>query len=356
MMSQQEKYAKIVESIHNLPDEMTRAFESALTNLVVDPQYDEMIPFLEKQIEVEKDEEVQYALFLMCGIFYRRAKEHGKQERLFHVYGKKFAGHPSYEHYRVLSYVDSGYHARWREMLTAAKENSMYMNHCGAQHLFAELVAMTFEEEHHDATEQEFTYWIDEAMKAVDMALMESPNYAKFYCTKGRLLSLLNRADEAQRYVRMAIEKEDSSKKDYTLRIGNYQYFLLKVQARADREQLKQQIEGYKEELGQAIVEVNEKAETIDQSLMRNLEYLGIFSGIISFTVGTINIASSLASVSFMGAAGLIVVLFGVLVGVFALFDLIIHGYKKENSKVYTIVFVIVMLALAGGFAICYFL
>jgi hypothetical protein len=87
---------------------------------------------------------------------------------------------------------------------------------------------------------------------------------------------------------------------------------------------------------------------------MRNLEYLGIFSGIISFTMGAINISSALASVSFVGAAALIVVLFGVLVGVFAMFDLIIHGYKRENKVLYIIVFAVVLITVVGGFGVCF--
>ncbi|MBQ7890936.1 MAG: hypothetical protein IJ359_02120 [Erysipelotrichaceae bacterium] len=346
-------YQEIVENLKDLPDEMTRAFEEKLTNIIMNPKYTQDVYNLEQRIDVEEDQ-IAYPLFLMCSIYYRRAKDHGKQERLIYKYKKRFEHHPSFMHFHTLSYVDVGYHAKWRDMLALAKENSMNMQHNGAYHLFAELVAMTFEDAHHDATESEFAYWIHEAKKAVDLAIMGNPNYAKYYCTKGRVVSLMGQTDEAQQLIRLAIEKEDSMKKDYTLRIGNYQYYLLKVQSFADREQLKNEIALHKDSIQEAIVDVHNRAESIDKSLMRNLEYLGIFSGIISFTMGAINISSALASVSFVGAAALIVVLFGVLVGVFAMFDLIIHGYKRENKVLYIIVCAVVLITVVGGFGVCF--
>lgn len=353
MVAFDEMFIEIVKKIQNLPDEMSRDYETTLTDLIMDPQYTSYVPDFEKRI-LSEDDSIAYPLFLMCSIYYRRVKDHGKQERLIYKHKQRFEHHPSFSHYHALSYVDVGYHSKWRDMLNLAKDNSLNMHHAGAYHLFAELVAMTFEDEHHDATEQEFAYWLDEAKKAVDLAIMENPNYAKFYCTKGRVVALLKNTDEAQQYIRLAIEKEDSLKKDYTLRIGNYQYYLLKVQSYADREKIKNEIAMHKESLQEAISDVNNRAESIDKSLMRNLEYLGIFSGIISFTMGAINISSALATVSFVGAAALIVVLFGVLVGVFAMFDLIIHGYKKENKVLYIIVLIIVLLTIMGGFGVCF--
>lgn len=349
-------YDGLKTSLLNLPDEMTREYEETLTNLVMDSKKAPKIDVIEAMIAQEEDEDIKYALFAMCGIYFRRVKDHGEQERLFSVYGEVFKHHRSYQHFLTLSYVDSGYHENWVEIFEIAKKNSLTMNHSGAQHLFAETVAMIFEEEEHFKEEdknEQYYYWLNEAIKAVNKAILSSPNYAKYYCTKGRLFSLDNKSEEAQIYIRLAIEKESSSKKDYTLRIGNYQYYLLKVQSRADREHLRDNIAMHKEEIRQSIHEVTEKANMIDKSLMRNLEYLGIFSGIISFTMGSINIASSMAEISFKGAASLIVVLFGALIGVFAMFDLIIHGYKKENRVTYLIVLFVVLLSILGGFKIC---
>ncbi|MDD6466708.1 MAG: hypothetical protein PUF50_00810, partial [Erysipelotrichaceae bacterium] len=349
----EEKYNEVILLLKDLPDELTVEYEIRLTDIIMNPEYTSLISVFEEMIKTVEDE-IAYPLFLMCSIYYRRVKDHGKQERLISTYKSRFEKRPSFLHYYILSYVDVGYHTKWRDMLDLAKKNSVSMQRCSAWHLFAELVAMTFEDEHHDASETEYDFWLSEANKAVDLAIMENPNYAKYYCTKGRILSLLDKTDEAQQYIRMAIDKEDSSKKDYTLRIGNYQYYLLKVQSHADRNQLKKEIVIHKEQLQEAIMDVKNRAESIDKSLMRNLEYLGIFSGIISFTMGAINITSSLATISFAGAAALIVVLFGVLVGVFAMFDLIIHGCKKENWKVYTLVFVVVALTIIGGFVVCF--
>ena len=353
MTEQETKYLELKKFILQLPDEMTRDFENELTNKIMSKDYVKLVTFLESKIKDEENDQIAYAIFLMCSIYYRREKERRKQKNLLNQYKARFVNHASYMHFDTLSYVDAGYLVNWRDILKQAKDSALFMGHCGAKHLFAELVAMTFEYENHDADEKEFGHWIEEAKIFVDEAIMENPNYAKFYCTKGRIYSLMDKEVEAERLIRLAIEKEDSGKDDYTLRIGNYQFYLLKVQSHADRNRLKEQINVHQKKMDDAIVDVNQRAESMDKSLMRNLEYLGLFSGIISFTMGTINFASSLASKSFAGAAALIIVLFGVLVGVFAMFDLIIHGVRKDNWKVYLLVFVVVVITIVGGFGVC---
>ena len=50
----------------------------------------------------------------------------------------------------------------------------------------------------------------------------------------------------------------------------------------------------------------------------------------------------------------LILILFGALVGTYGMFDLIIHGYKKNDKKRYIIVFLGALLFILGGFVICW--
>lgn len=56
--------------------------------------------------------------------------------------------------------------------------------------------------------------------------------------------------------------------------------------------------------------------ESARESLTKNMEFLGLFAGIVSFTSGSISISVAVAERSVLGAAGLIVVLMGALLGI----------------------------------------
>lgn len=100
--------------------------------------------------------------------------------------------------------------------------------------------------------------------------------------------------------------------------------------------------------------QIKDKADEINGSLMRNLEYLGIFAGIISFTIGSLSLANGASKYSLIGAGALILILFGALVGTYGLFDIIIHGYKRKERKKYAIVLICTLLLILGGFLICW--
>ena len=90
----------------------------------------------------------------------------------------------------------------------------------------------------------------------------------------------------------------------------------------------------------------------------KSMEFLGLFSGIVSFTIGSISISGEIDKFTANQVAGLIVVLMGALMGVFAGFGIILHGAdmrKRNNYKGLRNLLVLLMGigVVIGGLYIC---
>ncbi len=235
----------ITEKLNEHPDEMSRQYEVGLTKMITASNtplnIDDVLRLID---DPNSPDDLRYACFVMATIWYRHMKDMENVENLIRRYQDQFSPHhPSFTHYRLLAYVDSGYRENWREILKQAEDNARRMNNSGAQHMFAEFTAMFFESDHMDASAQEREMWLDKGITQVNRALSEDAGYAKFYSTKGRLFCLKELYDEADHYVNLAIEKEDSSRKDYAIRIGNYQAVLMRIQQQKNIQELRRELE-----------------------------------------------------------------------------------------------------------------
>lgn len=346
----------ITEKLNEHPDEMSRQYEVGLTKMITASNTPLNIDDVLRLIgDPNSPDDLRYACFVMATIWYRHMKDMENVENLIRRYQDQFSPHhPSFTHYRLLAYVDSGYRENWRDILKQAEDNARRMNNSGAQHMFAEFTAMFFESDHMDASAQERKMWLDKGITQVNRAISGDAGYAKFYSTKGRLFCLKELYDEADHYVKLAIEKEDSRRMDYAIRIGNYQAVLMRIQQQKNIQELRRELEHHQSAQQEMFEQIKDKADEINGSLMRNLEYLGIFAGIISFTIGSLSLANGASKYSLIGAGALILILFGALVGTYGLFDIIIHGYKRKERKKYAIALICTLLLILGGFLICW--
>ena len=89
------------------------------------------------------------------------------------------------------------------------------------------------------------------------------------------------------------------------------------------------------------------------QTIVKNMEFLGLFSGIVSFTIGSLTIGSAVANQSILHAAGLIVVLMGALMGVFAAFGIILHGVVGKKAGRNFFVLLLGLAIVVGGILLC---
>ena len=212
-------------------------------------------------------------------------------------------------------------------MIEAAFEDARAFSHnAGFIHVFADTVARVCEESFGETQDRVRTKWLEHALVEVDRAIELDRRYAKYYCTRGRLLAQAARFDEALQDIRTAVDREDSSRADYAIRIGEYQYHNLRVQALKNEALISAQVSGSLSALDDGLktarTQIDESMRRMDDSRIQNLEFLGFFAALVSFTIGSIQLALSQEA---RQTAALMLVLVGALLTAFAGFGFVIH-------------------------------
>lgn len=336
--------------LDNLPNEAEREFDLKLTNYASIVQ-NNTVDNLKKILENGQNNKNSYAAFYCLNIIYRRNKDYSILNDIINNYKPIFKDHPTFNHLIVLYNIEKGINKDFEEIINMSYDDSINMpDNAGFIHLFADTVASICEEVDKESSNKTKEKWLLKATEAVDKAIVLDRKYAKYYCTKARLLSLSEKYDEALDFIRYAIDFEDSSKKDYSIRIGSYQYYRLLIQSNKQNKLVETTFGEYMNKLSIRQDEINKEISNsiskVDEAMIKNLEFLGFFAGIVSFTIGSIQITGGQ---SFSSAARLILVLMGSLLCAFSGFGFILHGIKKGKILQNVIVTILGILIILGG-------
>lgn len=310
----------IINYLSDLPDENDQNYVVKLIALVENSP----IELRYKLYQILNNEEYQletirFHAFYCLTIFIRRYKNSSELENLIFQHGENFAHKPLYNiilstFYKSKGSLDDLYEAI--HYATLAK-NSL-LNHKGVLQHYADIVASSFE-----MSNQVDEELLNDALNSIQKAIQLDSNYAKYYCTKGRLLVFKKEFKKAMFEIKKAIDKENPDKKDYAIRIGDYQFYLLKIQAL----EMKNEINGLLKDT-ETKVETTERSllESVKEVRTKNLEFLAFFASILSFTIGSLSLADKK---SFLDAALLILVLTGSLLIVYSAFRLLLRDAKQ---------------------------
>lgn len=344
-----------------------------------EPLITQLLPKPGQQLQYGSDEEkIAFAAFAVAINYERLQKNPQEEGELLETYreffGKKHrvnAATDRYEHIYffhldVLYRMDlavGGDDVFLMELLADAKINSVNLTkNYGGHHAYAETTALVFENASAQLREKLDSapeHWLEDAKTSAIKAIAQDEGYAKYYCTYGRIQALCGEVDEAIKNVNKAIALEKNTRTDYSIRIGQYSSYYQQFRA---QQKLRLQEEAMASQMHemQLAMEAQEK-----ETMAKNMEFLGLFSGIVSFTIGSLTITGAIAEQSIRHAAGLIVVLMGALMCVFAAFGMILHGFHvaKKDKKTqrfersficrHLIVFVLGLLVVAGGIFFC---
>ncbi len=341
--------------LYKLPDEKERKFEKDIVTIcMVENQNKDLPKWAEDLAKNDSYDKVAFAAFcVLCNIA-RRTCNRSDERKLISVYEGKFRHHVFFNHLKLLSLLDDDFiKSDYDRIVNLAYENTKNIpENAGIQHALADTVATLFEDAEFDVEKdmgiEWRTKWLKIGMEAVEKAILIESTYAKFYCTKARLLSLSGNHRDALIFINKAIDDEESNKADYALRIGNYRMHLQKINNRHLNELTKSQIQAEMEKQQKVFI------DEVNKSKNKSIEFIGLFAGIISFTIGGIDIALALEDFSVVSIAGLLVVLMGALLGVYAGFGVILHGFEKKESIRNYIVFAMGLILIAGGIFLCW--
>ena len=348
----------------------------------------QLLPTADNYPAYGTDEEwIAFTAFAVRVNYERLQKNPIQEDELLKEYkkyfGKKCANtptkyeHPYFFHLDVLARMDyvvsqNSNRVFLENLLRDARTNSQNLiNNKGGHHAFAETVALVFE----NAVPSLRTYfaessenWMDDAIESAMLAL--EIEYAKFYCTCGRVHAIRGELDDAIFNVNKAIALEDNTRKDYSLRIS--QYISYYQQFRAQQMMLAQEASSV-EKMSEITAHMKDQEDEITkrmelqekETMAKNMEFLGLFSGIVSFTIGSLTMASNFKASDALKIAGLIVVLLGALICVFSAFGVILHGFfgtirDRKTGQLkqgfifrHIAIFILGALIVIGGIVFC---
>ena len=371
MVGQKTNFEQWTQLVLDLPDNAPVGNVKALleqTGLGRENHFDSWVDELMTRPESTdpEEEKVTFAAFCIRIGQLRRNQNRTQENELMAKYRERFDHHPFFNHLLLMSMLDQDPVAKSKRVLELADDNTRTMpSNAGVHHALAIAVADIFEATELTPELRPDAKWLQRGIEASEVALELVPKYPKFHCTAGRLLALLETYKEALKEISVAIDTENSKQSDYALRIGNYRMYYQRIQEKrhsvAMRQEVQKQLQtarGLIQEMETSMKEMENKQAQLEEdtrsSLTKNREFLGLFAGIVSFTIGGVSIAGAMADRSLVGAAGLIVVLMGALLGVFAGFGVILHGYRGEKSRRNLLVFALGAVITAAGVFLCF--
>lgn len=227
--------------VTEIPNETCRTYESLMTKLSQKCHGPAWEAALLRIVDTQMAHDYE-AFFVLCTI-YRRNKDFQKLGTLLSRCAY-FSIHPSYNHLVVMYHVHSESFYDYEELLERAYMDARtFRDNAGYLHTFANSFATICENCNNDDRRVLIGRWYSKVMDAIDSALRLEPHYAKFYCTKGRIIAANEEYEMALAMIKEAISLEDSSRVDYPLAISNYQYYRLLIASKLQNRDLYKKIQ-----------------------------------------------------------------------------------------------------------------
>jgi tetratricopeptide (TPR) repeat protein len=341
--------------LRHLPPETDHQYELDLDDIALKIDRMQLQQDLKAAVRND-DDKVALAAFFCGAILLRRMKDFTVLADWIRSHERRFSTHDVFNHAWVWLQLERGDVDLTQSLHKSRELVETFPDNPGFLHLYADVVATAGELPREDETNTP-PEDLDSALKFIQKAIDLHP-YAKSHATKARLLALKGHFREALTCIETAIDQEDSSHSDYAIRIGNYQFQRLRIQSLINDSRLRAKIEEFKSKQADAerkLTDAERKLEEaddklndadrklkdadrkleelvgrLDDSIYRNLTFLGFFAALISFTIGSLQFAVRVVP---QDAAGLMIVLMGALLVAFSGFSFILERHLASATQ-----------------------
>ncbi|WP_456277529.1 hypothetical protein [Bacillus sp. AK128] len=338
-------HGNFIKFLEGLPDTNTRLFEEKITKKLTEEDILDTSE-LEDIINDSKIElEIRFKAFFGLSLHHRRNSNYSSYKMVVDKYIDYFREFPVHFHILSLLYKFLGTTDDLKLSIFYAREAvALLPNHVGVLHNYCESVVAALEDDIRIETSH-----ITEARVFIDKVIALSPNYAKFYCTQGRILAQEGQFEAARKSIYKAIDTENSKSIDYMMRISDYKNYLSMVKSLELFKKVEKAVSNVEDTLNKATVEINQRTEKttgmLEEMKVQNLQVLGFFVAIISFVLGSINL---LGDKTFKEASMLILILNGTMIIAYVSFSILLSKVNQSYGKMILVSGIGILLMIIG--------
>lgn len=214
-----------------LPSPREREYEKTISKYAENADNPECIAVLNRMANGAS--QYDFEAFFCLSIIYRRKKDFILLKRLLDEH-PQFRKHLCYNHIYIAYLVHSESFFDYDELLLMAYRDALaFPDHSGFQQAFCNAFVTIAEQCDESGREAIINEWYDSALACINASIDLDSKYAKYYCTKGRILAQRGRFAEAIELINMAISLEKSSRPDYALVLQTYENFKTRIMIRS---------------------------------------------------------------------------------------------------------------------------
>lgn len=274
----------------------------------------------------EDRKDIRFGAFYVLCVYYRRQKEFATLLKFVNAHNGDFSGEELYAFQKAVA-LKSGFPSigklesainLFRDIMNARQEADNMPFFIQA---YTDTVARYYDELNKETLDPEDQKTLNEAIKLLRQAIAIRPEYAKYYYTLSKLYRVVGQFDLAKENIRKAIELEDSNEGDYALRINEFEI----LNSRID---LERAISTEVKNLKEMQEDFSNMKNDLEKSKIDILAFLGFFTGIISFILGSFQLGEGL---EFNQRIQMMSVLLGCLIIAFSVFRLFIGQFKLKD-------------------------
>ena len=341
---------QVISILSGMPGNEDDNYTIKLKDFVIDKDMINNQNVLYNIMNSQQSLEIKFSAFYSLKIVYREYGNYSKLIELVDNHGAPFRNIKLYNivlstYYRnkvILGEKEWGSAAiRYAELACVSSPTNLAI-----KHHYAEIIAFMLEEDL-EVTQEEISRAIDRS----DDVIAVYSKHAKYYCTKGRLLAARGDYIAAIKCINTALGLEVVNDKDSMIRIGQYNYYLLRVHMLENNLFLDDKIKEFDDNMDKSNSKVNTLMQNVEDMKTRYLEYLAFFSSVLAFIMVTINVAINVED--FNRAVGLILVLAGALVVTFILFRVLLPYSEQDKNiilkTILCIIFAIILIVIGIG-------